>query len=63
MAGLRNAHVICPSEVIRFMLDLFRFNDNSKNRFSDNYYRAALVEALGATVTPTVAMLTTKYEF
>jgi transcription initiation factor TFIID subunit 2 len=60
MAGLRNAHGICPSEVIRFLLDLFRFNDNSKNRFSDNYYRAALVEALGATVTPTVSMLTSK---
>ncbi|CAB3360242.1 Hypothetical predicted protein [Cloeon dipterum] len=60
MAGLRNAHGICPPEVIRFLLDLFRFNDNSKNRFSDNYYRAALVEALGATITPTVSMLTSK---
>ncbi|KAF4522141.1 hypothetical protein B566_EDAN012603 [Ephemera danica] len=58
MAGLRNAHGICPPEVIKFLLDLFRYNDNSKNRFSDNYYRAALVEALGTTVTPTVSMLT-----
>lgn len=47
MAGLRTAHEICPAEVIRFLLDLFKYNDNSKNRFSDVYYRAALVEALG----------------
>jgi transcription initiation factor TFIID subunit 2 len=58
MAGLRNAHGICPPEVMKFLLDLFRYNDNSKNRFSDNYYRAILVESLGNTVTPTVSMLT-----
>ncbi|GLH06390.1 Transcription initiation factor TFIID subunit 2 [Gryllus bimaculatus] len=57
MAGLRNAHGICPPEVIRFLLDLFKYNDNSKNRFSDNYYRAALVEALGATVTPVISVV------
>ncbi|XP_075220832.1 TATA-box binding protein associated factor 2 [Lycorma delicatula] len=57
MAGLRNAHGICPPEVIRFLLDLFKYNDNSKNRFSDNYYRAALIEALGATVTPVISVV------
>lgn len=57
MAGLRNAHGICPPEVIRFLLDLFKYNDNSKNRYSDNYYRAILVEALGCTVTPVVSVV------
>uniref|UniRef100_A0A023F4P3 Transcription initiation factor TFIID subunit 2 n=1 Tax=Triatoma infestans TaxID=30076 RepID=A0A023F4P3_TRIIF len=57
MAGLRNAHGICPPEVIKFLLDLFKYNDNSKNRFSDNYYRAALVEALGETVTPVISVV------
>ncbi|CAH2011710.1 unnamed protein product [Acanthoscelides obtectus] len=57
MAGLRNAHGICPHEVIRFLLDLFKYNDNSKNRNSDNYYRAALVEALGNTITPVVSVV------
>jgi len=38
-------------------LDLFKYNDNSKNTFSDNYYRAAMVEALGETVTPVVSVL------
>lgn len=57
MGGLRNAHGICPPEVIRFLLELFKYNDNSKNRYSDNYYRAALVEALGQTVTPVVSVM------
>lgn len=57
MAGLRNAHGICPPEVIRFLLDLFKYNDNSKNRFSDNYYKASLVEALGNTVTPVISVV------
>ncbi|KAF7285639.1 hypothetical protein GWI33_010292 [Rhynchophorus ferrugineus] len=58
MAGVRNSHGICPPDVIRFLLDLFKYNDNGKNRFSDNYYRAALVEALGNTVTPVVSVVT-----
>jgi len=57
MAGLRNSHGICPPEVLTFLLDLFKYNDNSKNTFSDNYYRASLVKALGETVTPVVSML------
>lgn len=57
MAGLRNAHGICPPEVIRFLLDLFKYNDNSKNRYSDNFYRASLVEALGETVTPVISVV------
>lgn len=57
MAGLRNAHGLCPPEVIRFLLDLFKYNDNSKNRFSDNYYRAALIDALSATVTPVITIV------
>uniref|UniRef100_A0A8D9B9A4 Transcription initiation factor TFIID subunit 2 n=1 Tax=Cacopsylla melanoneura TaxID=428564 RepID=A0A8D9B9A4_9HEMI len=57
MAGLRTAHDICPQEVIRFLLDLFKYNDNSKNRFSDVYYRAALIEALGNTITPVISVM------
>ena len=57
MGGLRNSHGICPPEVLGFLLDLFKYNDNSRNTFSDNYYRSNLVDALGATVTPVVSML------
>ncbi|XP_064486844.1 transcription initiation factor TFIID subunit 2-like isoform X2 [Ornithodoros turicata] len=57
MAGLRTIHGICPPEVMKFLLDLFKYNENSKNKFSDNYYRTALVEALGETVTPVVSVV------
>ncbi|KAL4703454.1 hypothetical protein ACJJTC_010774 [Scirpophaga incertulas] len=57
MAGLRNIHGICPPDVVRFLLDLFKYNDNSKNHFSDNYYKAALVDALAATITPVISVL------
>ncbi|KAJ6218446.1 hypothetical protein RDWZM_009603 [Blomia tropicalis] len=52
IAGLRTAHGICPQEVSRFLLDLFKYNDNSKNFYTDAYLRAALVDALAETVTP-----------
>lgn len=58
LAGLRvPPHRICPPEVLKFLLDLFKYNDNSKNSYSDNYYRAALIEALSETVTPVVVPL------
>ena len=49
--------VVTMTQVLNFLLDLFKYNDNSKNTFADNYYRAALVEALGETVTPVVSMV------
>uniref|UniRef100_UPI00358F3A99 transcription initiation factor TFIID subunit 2 isoform X2 n=1 Tax=Myxine glutinosa TaxID=7769 RepID=UPI00358F3A99 len=55
MAKQRDAHGLCPKEVLTFILDLIKYNDNRKNKFSDNYYRAALIEALANTITPAVA--------
>lgn len=52
MAGLRNTHKQCPPEVLGFLMDLFKYSDNSKNRYSDNYYRASLVDALAAAMSP-----------
>lgn len=57
MAGLRTAHGICPPEIMRFLLDLFKYNDNVKNHYSDVYYRSALVEALGNSITPVIAVI------
>lgn len=57
MAGLRNVHGICPTDVIRFIVDLFKYNDNSRNHYSDNYYRAALVDALGNAITPVISVV------
>lgn len=56
MAGLRNAHGLCPPDVLKFLFDLIKYNDNSKNRYSDNYYRAALIDALSATITPVISL-------
>ncbi|XP_017100570.2 transcription initiation factor TFIID subunit 2 [Drosophila bipectinata] len=56
MAGLRTSHGICPTEVMRFLFDLFKYNENSRNHYTDAYYRAALVEALGETLTPVVSV-------
>lgn len=61
IGGLRSNHGTCPQEVIKFLLDLFKYNDNSKNKFSDNYYRASLIEALGETVTPAAIMTRSVY--
>lgn len=58
MASLRTALQICPQEVFMFTLDLLKYNDNSRNRYTDNYYRAALIDALVGTVTPAVNTVT-----
>jgi len=63
MARLRTLHGICPSEVLHFLLDLFKYNDNSKNKFSDNYYRSALVEAIVETLTPVVSAVLARTGF
>lgn len=57
LPGLRTSHGICPSEVFRFLLDLFKYNDNSRNHYSDNYYRATLVDALGQSITPVISVV------
>lgn len=57
MAGLRTAHGICPDDVIKFLFNLFKYNDNSHNHYSDNYYRACLVDALGDSITPVVSVV------
>ena len=56
MSYLRNSHNICPKEVLHFLLDLMKFNDNTKNKYSDNYYRAALIDSLSNTITPAVTI-------
>ena len=58
MAHLRTVHNICPPEVLRFLLDLFKYNDNSRNKYSDNYYRALLITALANTITPAITTVT-----
>ncbi|CAD5112196.1 DgyrCDS1430 [Dimorphilus gyrociliatus] len=58
MASSRTLNNNCPSDVMKFLLDLFKYNDNAKNKYSDNYYRAALIDALAATITPAITTVT-----
>ncbi|KAI1715134.1 peptidase family m1 domain-containing protein [Ditylenchus destructor] len=41
-----NGGKTCPGEVIDFLIRLIKYNDNSVNRYSDDFYRAALIRAL-----------------
>ncbi|XP_065577950.1 transcription initiation factor TFIID subunit 2-like isoform X2 [Artemia franciscana] len=52
IATQRTQYNVAPTEVMNFLTNLFKYNDNSKNRFTDAYYRASLLEALGETVSP-----------
>uniref|UniRef100_A0A672LV18 Transcription initiation factor TFIID subunit 2 n=1 Tax=Sinocyclocheilus grahami TaxID=75366 RepID=A0A672LV18_SINGR len=56
MALLRDVQNLCPKEVLNFMLDLIKYNDNRKNKFSDNYYRAELIDALTNSLTPAISI-------
>uniref|UniRef100_A0A8B9HQ24 Transcription initiation factor TFIID 150 kDa subunit n=1 Tax=Astyanax mexicanus TaxID=7994 RepID=A0A8B9HQ24_ASTMX len=56
MALLRDVHNLCPKEVLNFILDLIKYNDNRKNKFSDNYYRAELIDALTNSLTPAISI-------
>ncbi|KAF7637893.1 Peptidase_M1 domain-containing protein [Meloidogyne graminicola] len=40
----------CPSYIVEFLLGLIRLNDNSMNRYSDDYQRGSLIHALGKTL-------------
>ena len=51
MALQRNKDRVCLPEVITFLFELIHYNENSKNRFSDAFYRSALIDSLGNTLT------------
>lgn len=41
MALLRDVHNLCPKEVLTFILDLIKYNDNRKNKVRNlnDYYK------------------------
>ncbi|KAH8848767.1 Transcription initiation factor TFIID subunit 2 [Schistosoma japonicum] len=45
---------VCPHEVLIFLSDLLKHNDNSRNPYSDGYYLADLVKAMKDTLTPAI---------
>ncbi|EGT36395.1 hypothetical protein CAEBREN_08215 [Caenorhabditis brenneri] len=50
ISRLRKQSGECHEEVQPFLLDLIKFNDNSTNRYSDDFYRASLYNSLAASV-------------
>ena len=42
MAKQRNSLGICPPEVLKFVLDLFKYNDNSRNKVYFNSEQVTL---------------------
>ncbi|XP_055350566.1 transcription initiation factor TFIID subunit 2-like [Paramacrobiotus metropolitanus] len=49
MAKLRNPVNVCPPEIVNMLLDMWKYNENKRNFYSDSYYRASLIEAFGET--------------
>uniref|UniRef100_A0A1I7UH72 Transcription initiation factor TFIID subunit 2 n=1 Tax=Caenorhabditis tropicalis TaxID=1561998 RepID=A0A1I7UH72_9PELO len=52
ISRLRKQSGECHEEVQSFLLDLIKFNDNTTNRYSDDFYRAALFNSLAASIFP-----------
>lgn len=52
LSNIRDTKGFCPPKVRQFLLDLLRFNDNTGNCFSDNYYVSTLISALGHALVP-----------
>ncbi|KAF9409000.1 hypothetical protein BGZ94_002120, partial [Podila epigama] len=52
LSNIRDTRGFSPPKVRQFLLDLLRFNDNTGNVFSDNYYVSTLISALGHALIP-----------
>ncbi|KAF7727505.1 hypothetical protein EC973_007483 [Apophysomyces ossiformis] len=49
---VRDQHGLTPIKIRQFLLDLLKYNDNIGNEFSDCYYVATLISALGDALIP-----------
>jgi transcription initiation factor TFIID subunit 2 len=57
LSRIRDSRGKAPSEVKRFFLDRLKFNDNSSNEYSDNYYVATLLNCLAESmIEPQISM-------
>ncbi|OZJ04517.1 hypothetical protein BZG36_02242 [Bifiguratus adelaidae] len=51
LSQIRDDRGQCPLPVQRLLLDLLKYNDNTGNVFSDNYYVSTLITAMGNALT------------
>jgi hypothetical protein len=47
MSTMLDTTNLTPHVISRFLLDLLRYNDNSRNKFSDANYLACLLSCIG----------------
>lgn len=47
LALLQTSHGLCPSDIPTLLFNLLLYNDNSSNRYSDVYYKAEIIRAMG----------------
>ena len=50
LAKIRMSSGMAPQEISRFIQNLIKYNDNTKNAYLDCYWRARLVESLANTL-------------
>ena len=60
IAGLRNQQQQTPKEVLNFLIDLIKYNENSFNDYSDDYYVASLVQAVSNSLSIPLNYLSSK---
>ena len=60
IAGIRNQQQQTPKEVLNFLLDLLKYNENTSNDYSDDFYVASLVEAMSCSLTIPLSNLSSK---
>ena len=60
IAGLRNQQQQTPKEVLNFLIDLIKCNENTFNDYSDDYYVASLVQAISNSLTIPLNCLSSK---
>ena len=60
IAGIRNQQQQTPKEILNFLLDLLRYNENTSNDYSDDFYIASLVKAMSCSLTIPLSYLSSK---
>ncbi|CEH12526.1 TATA binding protein associated factor [Ceraceosorus bombacis] len=57
ISRVRNVRGRTLPQVKRFLINLLRYNDNSTNRYADEFYIAGIIEALSAAFVPATSRL------
>ncbi|KAI6651950.1 hypothetical protein LOD99_4829 [Oopsacas minuta] len=60
IAGLRNQQQQTPRDVLKFLIDLLKYNENASNDYSDDYYVASLVDAMRSSLTVPLSYFSSK---